>query len=523
MNPEQRLREEIDRERARLRSGIPSDRLAAIAVVLAAREQLPPSFDHDLVSGRHFPDLGANLALQFCLETTADTQVSADHDLDRWSLLFLQSCRRVAEAELVLAHCESGFMRMSEENEGSFHAWIASKRPPASWRERADIDAWELMLEREIGPEPSTPGPDPTSGADSEGLFDRRAAWHAQRLSYQLGYPQDAEVAGCQVRTILSVLELLISWALEEHDRGEEPTPRLVNALNDSISVALGIDAASIGRIVSAFTLDGDNAAFHAEVPGIAAAPLVRFDDERLIWSILGLTSEPLLFLTRELRRRSAQEYHNSAYLREVVFRDDVYSLFRDKRFVTSSTRIELRRKGGDLRTDVDAAVFDRRTGTLGVFELKSQDPFSRSLAELARRRDNLMYSNRQVSGLLDWVKHHGADDLLGRIDRQTAKKYRVHKVFTFVLGRYLVQFNDGPEPDRRAAWGSWPQVLRLLDGFSVNPTDSNPIASLFTRMQKDSGIEYSTEAVPSRQILIGTITLTIHPSYDAYTARTVN
>ena len=210
-------------------------------------------------------------------------------------------------------------------------------------------------------------------------------------------------------------------------------------------------------------------------MPGVAAAPLIRVDPGRLVWSVHGLTTEPLLFLARELKRRFAQEYHNSAYLRESVFRQDLYALFQDKRFVTSAGRIELRRDGGDVRTDVDAVVFDRKTGTLGFFELKSQDPFARSTAESARQRDNVLYANRQVSGVLAWLNRHGADTLLARVDTRTAKTFRVHKVYPFVLGRYLAHFSDGPEPDCRAAWGTWPQVLRLLDGQPLRATERIP------------------------------------------------
>ena len=154
---------------------------------------------------------------------------------------------------------------------------------------------------------------------------------------------------------------------------------------------------------------------------------------------------------------------------------------------MTSAGRIELRRDDGDVRTDIDAVVFDRKTGTLGLFELKSQDPFARSTAELARQRDNVLYANRQISGVLDWLQRHGADELLGRVDARTAKTFRVQKVYPFVLGRYLAHFSDGPEPDRRAAWGTWPQLLRLLDGQPVRATDANPLASLFTRLTKDA------------------------------------
>jgi hypothetical protein len=164
--------------------------------------------------------------------------------------------------------------------------------------------------------------------------------------------------------------------------------------------------------------------------------------------------------------------------------------------------------------------VFDRKSGTLGLFELKSQDPFARSTAELARQRDTVLYANRQISGVLDWLKRHGADDLLGRIDSRTAKTFRAQKVFSFVLGRYLVHFNDGPEPDRRAAWGTWPQVLRLLDGQPVRATDANPLASLFGRLTKDEPLVRPPVDGPSREIDVGgDAHLVVHPSYAAFQA----
>ncbi len=252
-------------------------------------------------------------------------------------------------------------------------------------------------------------------------------------------------------------------------------------------------------------------------MPGVAAAPLVRVDPSRLVWSIHGLMTEPLLFLTRELRRRAPQEYHNTAYLREVVFRQDLYALFGDKRFVTSAGRIELRRDDGDVRTDIDAVVFDRKTGTLGFFELKSQDPFARSTAELVRQRDNVLYANRQISGVLTWLKRHGADALLGRVDPRTAKTFRVQKVYPFVLGRYLAHFSDGPEPDRRAAWGTWPRLLRLLDGQPVRATDANPLASLFTRLTNDVPLIRPPADDPSHEIAIGVARVIVHPSYAAF------
>ncbi|HYI13797.1 MAG TPA: hypothetical protein VEX37_00280, partial [Thermomicrobiales bacterium] len=354
------------------------------------------------------------------------------------------------------------------------------------------------------------------AGSD-DAHYHRLATTHLAGMAYQLGYPPDAEIDGCTIQTYCDVLSWLIGYALRERDRGEPLTPRSESMLIATIASALRADPTVIGRAITAFTLDGENAAYHAAVPGVASAPLVRLDADRLAWSIHGLTSEPLLFLTRELRRRAAEAYHNSAFLREDVFRRDLYALFPDKRFVMSASRIELRRESGNIRTDIDAVVFDRKTGTLGFFELKSQDPFARSTAELTRQRDNLLYANRQVSGVLAWLQRYGADELLKRVDSRTAKTFRAHKVFPFVLGRYLAHFGDGAEPDRRAAWGTWPQVLRLLDGQSFRPTDANPLASLFNRLTRDTPLDLATPDEPARQIAIGRSRLRVHTSYAAY------
>jgi hypothetical protein len=122
---------------------------------------------------------------------------------------------------------------------------------------------------------------------------------------------------------------------------------------------------------------------------------------------------------------------------------------------------------------------------------------------------------------VLTWLNRHGADALLSRVDTRTAKTFRVHKVYPFVLGRYLVHFSDGPEPDRRAAWGTWPQVLRLLDGETVRATDANPIASLFTRLTKDVPRVQLLAESSSREMTVGGAHLIVHPSYAAFQAST--
>jgi len=531
MNVQEQLRHAIEQQQGRLRAGILPDRHAAILALIRNQDRqqhsagVEPLPDH--VTGRRLTALGGNKALQFCFESMGDDAQAASapcgDGLESWGERFLQECGRLVEAELVLAHCETGYMRMVDDGNGTFDAWIATKRAPAAWRERADFDWWASWLAGRHEPElralRSARTDVGNSDLERDAFYRQSANVHLEMMAYQLGYPPDAEIGGCTIQTYRDILGLFIVWALQARDRGEAAAPRSERELVAEITSALAVDPAVAGQAVAAFTLDREGVAWHAAVPGIAAAPLIRVDPNQLVPSIYGLTAEPLLFLTRELRRRDAREYHNTAHLREAVFRQDLYALFQDKRFVTSAGGIELRRDSGNIRTDIDAVVFDRKSGTLGVFELKSQDPFARSTAELARRRDNVLYANRQISGVLDWLKRNGPDALLSRVDRRTAKTFRVQKIYPFVLGRHLVHFNDGPEPDRRAAWGTWPQLLRLIDGQPFRATDANPLASLFTRLTKDAPIIQPPVDDPPREIAIGAARLIVHPSYAAFRA----
>ena len=526
MDARDRLGELIDLHRNRLRDAVPPDREGAILALLRARDRLtgtPGSRSiPDLITGHRLPDPAGNEALRLCIEATGveGTPAASPDELDAWANQFLQECEHIVNADMVLAHVDTGFMRLADQRDGSLTAWIASKRVPASWRERADFDWWASSLARRHEHALSDLRAETHDPADDT-RYRHLARLHLEMMACQPGYPPDGVVGGLPFRMWLEILGHLIARALRERDLGHAGAPQSETALVAGIASGMEADPEAMREAVAAFTLDRENAAWHAAVPGVAAAPLVRVAPDRVVLSTYGLTTEPLLFLTRELRHREAEAYHNAASQREDAFRDDLYAIFTDKRFVTSSGRIRIRRAEGNLRTDIDAVVFDRKTGTLGTFELKSQDPFARSASALDRQRTNVLYANRQISGLLAWLQKHGGDDLLGRVDNRTAKRFRVHKVYPFVLGRYLVHFDDGdgPGPDRRAAWGTWPQVLRLLEEQPMLPTDANPIASLFNRLTQDGPpLQVDTDQ-PPRTIMLGETHLTIHPSYASLRA----
>jgi hypothetical protein len=71
----------------------------------------------------------------------------------------------------------------------------------------------------------------------------------------------------------------------------------------------------------------------------------------------------------------------------------------------------------------------------------------------------------------------------------------------------------------RLVAWGTWPQVLRLLDGRPFRAADGNPLASLFTRLTKNDLASLPPADGSPQEVGIGAARLIVHPSYTAFRA----
>src|SRR5215207_4207889 len=114
MNVQERLRQAIDQQQSRLRASVPPDQQAAIIALIRTLDRLPRSSDveppPDLITGRRLVNLGGNTALQLGFESTGGEATavlaSSGEGLDGWAECFLEECNGLAEAELVLAHCE---------------------------------------------------------------------------------------------------------------------------------------------------------------------------------------------------------------------------------------------------------------------------------------------------------------------------------------------------------------------------------------------------------------------------------
>lgn len=498
------------------------------------------------------PVKGLQKALSLCLSTQNTRARVSDEAFDGWADSTLQACAHLAEVERVLAYCETGFMRMQQGNDADYTVWIASKKMPTEWREREDIASWSSFLEQTYTTEMHTLSHERTYIQQQLALFIGQ--WNGQPLYqttptidhyyHHLGvlsmksmapyttYPASAIIGGYPFAVYRDIAGVLLGFALRQLDACQSalnhyPTSFLRHALTqplddtllvETLTTTLALHPATVRLALDAYTLDASNISYHSSVLAVPMPPLIRLDEHHRVASLVGLLTDPLFFLTRELKRKYSYEYHNASQLREEIFRQDVYALFADRRFVKSVGRVELRGATGTLATDVDALIFDRKTGALALFELKSQDPFAYSSQERLRQRDYFYSASKQVIASSEWVKRNGANALLSRLDATQVKRLKAQNVYIFVLGRYLAHFFDGPPFDARARWGTWAQVLRLVNAKAFDANDANPIQSLFNKLGRDAPLALTDKATPDVQsIIIGNRHIHVYSSFEAY------
>lgn len=126
-------------------------------------------------------------------------------------------------------------------------------------------------------------------------------------------------------------------------------------------------------------------------------------------------------------------------------------------------------RVGGRVLTDIDAEIFDRKTGTLAVFQIKWQDSFENSLTERASRQNNLVKEgNAWINTVSNYCAGLGGDEQALQLGLPKDMASSAKAMCLFVLTRNGAKFSGGEAQDNRAAWLSWFDLLKRC--HTLNP-----------------------------------------------------
>ena len=253
--------------------------------------------------------------------------------------------------------------------------------------------------------------------------------------------------------------------------------------LRSPLSAGLDITESEARQVLDTLKLTPQNLHAHAPEPGVDIAPFLNINSSGVIYSNAGALGSPLRFMLAELNRQYPKDWDRAVNGREELFREELYHLFSTQRFAKAKKSLKLKHEGA-VATDIDAAVLDTSTGTLGLFQLKWQDPFGASMRKRNSKMKNLLdEANRWVSVVSSILSHNprALDHLIGG---GAGAIHDTKRVILFVVGRHFSHFSGGVYRDSRAAWGTWPQMLRL---FKESYEDSDPIAWLHKMLQEQS------------------------------------
>ncbi|MGR9461162.1 hypothetical protein ACU8V1_35280 (plasmid) [Rhizobium leguminosarum] len=203
-------------------------------------------------------------------------------------------------------------------------------------------------------------------------------------------------------------------------------------------------------------------------IPDCPQALLIRGGDQCWHKPVFGGLNNPFPWVNRKLQRMFRPDWDRAVNLRESAFRSDLRALFPEPRFFIPA-KPRLLRDGARVLTDIDAAIFDRKTGTLAVLQIKWQDSFENSLAERASRQSNLVKEgNAWIEIVSNYCAGLSGNERALQLGLPKDMASSAKATYLFVLTRNGAKFSGGEAQDDRAAWLSWFDLLKRC--HTLNP-----------------------------------------------------
>lgn len=139
--------------------------------------------------------------------------------------------------------------------------------------------------------------------------------------------------------------------------------------------------------------------------------PFIKVGKRFVLRSIKGCLRSSVYFLQSELKSRYPKDYFKWINERESFFRKQLYDLFDSERVVRIERNIEI--NSNKIRTDIDAVLFDKKTKSLGLFQLKWQDKYSSDLVARRSRISNFYPKAIEwVDKMDNWVSLNNSKEI---------------------------------------------------------------------------------------------------------------
>ena len=518
----------MEEERARIRSSYPSNDVLFPLIeiirtldyhtfVLKAPGKLDPK-DHALLLEKY--KFGWALAFQLYYEDlNSENNIplfSADKDQRDWIDQIVQHAGAIQIASQHLDYCKADLMTIAAEEENAFIFDYVHKNSGVEYYEKLSTEYYFTLVdgvleEKKKGFVDKLPkmrtklksivqlahGKFITYKANDEldQFYSRLAYLYLMTKQIVDDFDESDTFGGIPYKKYMDHVEYVHRAALMHQDCCMAlfyKTSHKVN-LRDILTYAFSLKTFSISlgeyleedpeklqQTVSCLTLSKDNFKYHLSYPGVSAPPYFQIGNDTLMRSTYGCLDRPVQFLNRELKRKYPTDFFNAVNNRERRFRNELYDFFDHEQIIRVDDCVIIKTQKGD--TDIDGVLFDKKTNTLGLFQLKWQDSFSTSMKERFSRISNLIPKSVEwIEKASAWLGSNDPRTILSTL-RISTEEMKIEEVYLFVVARHHVHFTN-QVLDERAIWASWFQVLEASAKIK-DPTKSNPIAELAAKLR---------------------------------------
>ncbi len=275
------------------------------------------------------------------------------------------------------------------------------------------------------------------------------------------------------------------------------------NALEESISFMSGRPAAVVHSAFNALAMTAGQAKKLADHSTPLIPLLFDLGNGFILRPVSCLTRNPFTAAKTQHHWLDPRTEHAIAADREEWMREHLYGMFGGKRYIRFPGNLKLRRGGGAVLTDIDAIIYDKLTGDVGLFQLKWQDYSSNDVRQLRSKAANLSAELVDWSGKVkSWLDENGVSALDKSLRLKQKRGEAARSALLFAISRSSVRTQGygvkTQAPD--LAMATWPQFVRAR-------MEIGPSACSMRDLQKRLIEEYAQ--VPKVQPLPAALSMT--------------
>ena len=326
----------------------------------------------------------------------------------------------------------------------------------------------------------------------------------------EAGIHPDVDIAGVSGKNLAAIGLLLTSFYLKhirfvsvgmKTIRNVNPfmsltTWKPASDLRTSIAEFTGLSVQDVDKTLNVFTVtSGDHDYFENESTPFVPM-LIQISQQYVLSPVSSILRNPFQGVRMLQERCSSRIQAAIQSPRESWMISELCHLFRGSRYriVDQPSRLN---RGRTTVTDIDAAVFDRVTGTLALFQLKWQNFDTNDVRRQRSKAKNFVEQvDAWAEGTRRWIDEFGATALCQALRLGLDGGREVSGILMFAIGRSASRFQSYGyvSESKDVAICVWPQFVRLR--YEVGPAD-DVFRSLHDRMQSEKQRAITTIPLP--------------------------